>query len=148
MCKIFLGLTGLTTTAVTVVMLSAAAAPAQEATLYKSPQCSCCENYANYLRENGFEVTVKPTHDLVAINREAGLPENFEGCHTAFIDDYVISGHVPVATVRKVLDERPAIKGVTLPGMPMGSPGMSGRKIEPFTIYGFGNDEPKVYAVE
>ena len=151
MRKIILGLSGLSVAAaaaVTAVMLSAGPAPAQEATLYKNPQCGCCENYASYLRENGFEVTVKPTHDLGAINREAGLPENFEGCHTVFIDDYVVSGHVPVGTVQKLLAERPAIKGITLPGMPMGSPGMGGAKTEPFTVYGFGDGAPKVYAIE
>ena len=122
MRKIILGAT-LPAAALTALMLSAGAAPAQEATLYKTPQCGCCENYADHLRENGFEVTVKPTHDLPSINREAGLPEEFAGCHTMFIDGYAISGHVPVDTVRKVLDESPAIKGITLPGMPMGSPG-------------------------
>ncbi|MCH2393079.1 MULTISPECIES: DUF411 domain-containing protein [Oceanibaculum] len=121
---------------------------AQEATLYKNPQCGCCEAYADYLRDNGFTVTVKPTHELVAMSREAGIPDDFQGCHLAFIDDYVVSGHVPVATVNRLLSEHPDIKGVTLPGMPMGSPGMSGAKTEPFTIYAVGDGKPSVYAVE
>ncbi len=123
-------------------------AAAEEVTLYKNPQCGCCESYADYLRENGFDVTVKPTHELVPMSRAAGIPDNFQGCHLAFIDDYVVSGHVPVATVDRLLTERPAIKGVTLPGMPQGSPGMSGTKTGPFTVYTVGETQPSVYAVE
>lgn len=125
-----------------------AGAAAEEVTLYKNPQCGCCEGYADYLRKNGFTVTVEPTHELVPMSRAAGIPDNFQGCHLAFIDDYVVSGHVPVATVDRLLTERPAIKGVTLPGMPQGSPGMSGTKTGPFTVYTVGETQPSVYAVE
>jgi len=123
-------------------------ADTQEVTLYKNPQCGCCEGYAEYLRENGFSVDVKPTHELVKMSREAGLPEGFQGCHLSFIDGYIVSGHVPVGTVNKLLTERPDVKGITLPNMPMGSPGMSGEKTEPFTIYSIGEGEPEIYAVE
>lgn len=122
---------------------------AEDVTLYKNPQCGCCEAYADYLRDNGFTVTVKPTHELVPMSRAAGIPDDFQGCHLAFIDQYVVSGHVPVKTVKRLLTERPDIKGVTLPGMPMGSPGMSGTKSAPFTIYTVdGGGRPDVYAVE
>lgn len=114
------------------------AAPAfagdKDVTLYKNPQCGCCEGYADYLRANGFTVTTKPTHDLAEMSRQAGIPDEFQGCHLSFIEGYVVSGHVPVGTVEKLLTERPEIKGVTLPGMPMGSPGMSGRKEAPFEM--------------
>lgn len=106
----------------------------KDVTLYKNPQCDCCEGYADYLRENGFDVTVKATHDLAEMSREAGISDEFQGCHLSFVDGYVVSGHVPVGTVEKLLTERPDIKGVTLPGMPMGSPGMSGTKEAPFEI--------------
>jgi hypothetical protein len=66
------------------------------ATLYKNPQCSCCEGYAAYLRENGFTVDVKPSNDLAQISADAGVPTNMEGCHTMFVDGYVVDGHVPV----------------------------------------------------
>ncbi|MGD9724790.1 MAG: DUF411 domain-containing protein [Alphaproteobacteria bacterium] len=120
------------------------------ATLYKNPQCSCCEGYAAYLRDNGFKVDVKPTNDLAEISRKAGVPEKLEGCHTAFIDGYVVDGHVPVKVVRRLLSERPAIAGITLPGMPMGSPGMNGNKTGPFTVYAVTKDgkAPTVYATE
>lgn len=121
---------------------------ATEVTLYKNPQCGCCEGYADYLRQNGFTVTVQPTHDLTSMSRDAGIPEDFQGCHLSMIEGYAVSGHVPVNTVNKLLTERPQIKGITLPGMPMGSPGMSGNKTEPFTVYEIGEGEPKVYAVE
>ena len=130
--------------------LSAApVAAAEEVTLYKNPQCGCCEAYADYLRENGFEVEVKPTHELAKISREAGIPEDVQGCHTAFLGDYVVSGHVPVEVVNRMLEEEPEIDGVTLPGMPMGSPGMGGTKQEPFKILAVEDGAtPTVYAVE
>ncbi len=118
------------------------------ATIYKTPNCGCCEQYANYMRRNGFEVTVKPTHDLTLIKRRYGVPEKFDGCHTMLIDGYVVEGHVPLNTINRLLTERPSIKGITLPGMPQGSPGMSGTKHAPFTIYEFGQGRPKVYSVE
>ena len=118
------------------------------ATLYKNPNCSCCEGYANHLRKNGFKVVVKATHELGRISREAGVPSNFQGCHMTFIDGYVVGGHVPVKTVRKLLTERPKIKGISLPGMPLGSPGMGGRKNKSWKIYSVGQGAPKLYATE
>jgi hypothetical protein len=106
----------------------------KDVTLYKNPECGCCEGYADYLRQNGFSVTVKPTHVLAAISRDAGIPDEAQGCHLSMIDGYAVSGHVPIGTVKKLLTERPDIKGVTLPGMPMGSPGMSGTKEGPFEM--------------
>ena len=119
-------------------------------TLYKNPQCGCCENYAAYLRENGFTVDVKPTNDLAQISSDAGVPGDFEGCHTAIIEGYVVDGHVPVTVIQKLLSERPAIAGITLPGMPMGSPGMNGPKTGPFTVFAVTKDgkAPTVYAVD
>jgi len=120
------------------------------AVLYKNPQCSCCEGYAAYLRENGFVVDVKPTNDLAEISQKAGVPEKLQGCHAMFVDRYVVDGHVPVNVVRKLLSERPAIAGLTLPGMPTGSPGMVGEKTQPFVVYADTKDgkAPTVYATE
>ena len=109
-------------------------------TLYKSPECGCCEGYADYLRQRGFAVTTKPTNDLAEISRKAGIPPDLQGCHTAFIGDYVVDGHVPVEAINRLLAEHPASKGITLPGMPEGSPGMSGEKAGPLTIYAIGPD--------
>ncbi len=121
---------------------------ATEAVIYKNPDCGCCENYADYLRDNGFKVTVKPTHELSAMSRDHGIPDDLQGCHLGLIDGYVVSGHVPISVVTKLLQERPAIKGVTLAGMPLGSPGMGGKKNEPWKIYAVGDGDPKLYATE
>ena len=143
-------LTRLTAVAALLAVSSPTLAETIKATLYKNPQCSCCENYAAYLRKNGFEVDVKPTNDLAQISRKAGVPETFQGCHTMFVNGYVIDGLVPINTVRKLLSEKPAIAGITLPGMPLGSPGMGGSKEGPFTIYAITKDGavPSVYATE
>jgi hypothetical protein len=130
------------------LVTAAHADSSKEMTLWKNPNCTCCDAYAEYLTRHGFKVTSKPTHDLSAKSRAAGIPDDFQGCHLGMIDGYVVSGHVPVATVNKLLTERPNIKGITLPGMPLGSPGMTGEKEEPFTIYTIGSERPNVYAVE
>jgi hypothetical protein len=140
----------LATALATLVLPLPAIAEPLRATLYKNPQCSCCESYATYLRRHGFEVDVKPTNDLMQISAKAGVPEQLQGCHTMFVDGYVVDGHVPVNLIRKLLSERPAIAGIALPGMPAGSPGMTGLKQGPFTIYSVTKDgaPPQVYATE
>ena len=120
----------------------------KQVTLYKDPQCSCCEGYADYLRKNGFEVKVVNTHDLALIKEENGVPANLQGCHTSMIDGYVVEGHVPVDVLNRLLTEKPKIKGISLPGMPEGSPGMTGRKSAPFTIYEITEGQRHVYATE
>ncbi len=146
--KIFIGVLLAGAALATAYSLSNRTAQATNVTLYKNPQCGCCENYADYLRQNGFSVVVKPTHELAAMSRMAGIPDDFQGCHLSMIDGFAVSGHVPVATVDKLLRERPDIKGITLPGMPMGSPGMNGTKTGPFTIYEIGDGDSTVYAVK
>lgn len=136
------------TAGVCFVPLSAHAAPIR-VILYKNPQCDCCEGYAAYLRQNGFAVDVRLSNDLATISRKAGVPEELEGCHISMIDGYVVEGHVPIAAIRKLLAERPAITGITLPGMPMGSPGMAGQKQEPFVIYAVAKDgKSQIYMTE
>ena len=136
------------TTIATLSVLARADDAPRHVTVYKDPQCSCCEGYADYLRHNGFDVTVVNTHDLALMNEEAGVPSELQGCHLAKVDGYVIGGHVPVDIVNRLLSEKPAIKGVTLPGMPMGSPGMTGTKTAPFKIYEITDGPPHVYATE
>ncbi len=90
---------------------------------------------------------MKPTNDLAEISRKAGIPEDLQGCHTSFIGGYVVDGHVPVKTIRKLLDEKPAIVGITLPGMPPGSPGMTGEKTGSSIVYAVSRDgaAPRVF---
>lgn len=140
---------GLTATAITIAAAPAWAAPSPvQVTLYKDPECSCCANYADYLRKSGFAVTVIGTHDLPLMNDQLGVPAEFQGCHLAKVNGYVVEGHVPVDVVKRLLAEKPKIKGITLPGMPAGAPGMYGTKTGPFTIYALGSTPLKVYATE
>ena len=126
----------------------ALAEEAKAATLYKNPECSCCEEYAKYLQRNGYTIKVVATHDLSAIKRQHSVPEPLEGCHTLVVGQYVVEGHVPLKHIDRLLAEKPAIKGISLPGMPLGSPGMTGRKQEAFVIYEIGADPKRVYATD
>jgi hypothetical protein len=120
----------------------------KEATLYKNPECGCCGEYAKLLQQSGFDVQVVDTFDLPSVKREHSVPAALEGCHTTLVDGYVIEGHVPVDIVQRLLREKPAIKGISLPGMPPGSPGMMGEKTAPFTVYEISDEKDKVYATE
>lgn len=124
-----------------------------DATLYKDPNCGCCAEYAKVLQGQGFAVTVRETPALDALRRMAGVPDKLASCHTMTIGGYVVEGHVPVAAVRKLLGEKPAARGIALPGMPLGSPGMNGPKESPFVVYEIGTQreisgQPKVFMVE
>lgn len=125
-----------------------AAEPARQGTMFKNPECGCCEEYATYLRANGFDISVKPIADLQSIKRFLGVPEALESCHSLAIDGYVVEGHVPLNAVNRLLTERPSIRGIALPGMPLGSPGMNGPKTEPFVVYEISQGRPKVFAIE
>lgn len=115
--------------------LSATGDEKVQATLYKNPDCTCCEKYADYLRSNGFDVTVIEHPNMTLIKQKHGVREDLEGCHTTLVGGYVAEGHVPLVALKRLLSEKPAIKGISLPGMPEGSPGMSGTKEGAFTIY-------------
>ena len=119
-----------------------------EATLYKQPFCSCCDGHAEHLRANGFKVTVVETKNMSPIKQKHNVPQEFEGCHSIEIGGYVVEGHVPAKIIRKLLKERPPIRGISLPGMPDGSPGMSGTKREPFVIYEISENRGKVFATD
>lgn len=123
-----------------------------KATVYKDPNCGCCHEYVGYLRQNGFEVEVVDTGDLMSIKQQAGVPAALEGCHSTLVGGYVVEGHVPANAVKRLLQEKPSIRGISLPGMPLGSPGMDGEKEGPFVVYEIPNADaggaPKVYATE
>jgi hypothetical protein len=114
----------------------------KQATIYKDPNCGCCTGHAEYLERNGYKVKIVETDNIDGVKRMAGIPEVLGSCHTAMIDRYVVEGHVPVKAIDKLLAEKPDVKGISLPGMPMGSPGMNGEKEEPFVVYSFGNGKP------
>lgn len=118
------------------------------ATLYKNPGCECCEGYADYLRAAGIAVTVIATDELDKIRTEHGVPPELAGCHAMLIDGYAVDGHVPLASITRLLAERPAVTGIALPGMPMGSPGMGGTREGPFRIMAFSAGEPTLFGLE
>jgi len=95
-----------------------------EIIVYKSPSCSCCALWASYLRDSGFKVTVQAMNDVDSMRQQFGVPAPLAACHTARVGGYTIVGHVPVADIERLLKERPAIAGLAVPGMPVGSPGM------------------------
>lgn len=121
-----------------------------KAVLYRNPNCECCLGYAKYLRGNGFEVTVDSRQDLASIRKQLHVPESLVGCHVMVIGAYAVEGHVPVNTLNKLLAKHPDIIGISLPGMPTGTPGMGGPKRGPFRIYEIAKDSaaPKMFAVE
>lgn len=92
--------------------------------VYKSPTCGCCGDWVEHMKEAGFEVEVHDVDDVNAIKAQNGVDRRLASCHTALIDGYVLEGHVPARDVRKLLEERPAVLGLAVPGMPAGSPGM------------------------
>jgi hypothetical protein len=102
------------------------AATAQRLVVYKSPTCGCCGSWVDYLRAAGFQVDVNDVSDtrLDEISRDSGVPASATSCHTARIGGYVVVGHVPVETIRRMLREKPAITGIAVPGMIAGTPGM------------------------
>ncbi|GAB5604803.1 DUF411 domain-containing protein [Sideroxyarcus sp. TK5] len=118
-------------------------------TVYKSPTCGCCEKYVDYLRDNGFKVQAINENDMDAVKKRYGV-SHIASCHTARIGGYVVEGHVPVGAIRKLLKEKPAIIGISAPGMPMNSPGMGEMKKGTLTIYSVPKDrqEPYVFSVE
>ena len=109
-------------------------------TVYKSPTCGCCTKWVNYLREQGFQVTAHEISDLTPIKKKYGVPNAITACHTAIVDGYVVEGHVPADVILRLLKERPKVVGITVPGMPMGSPGMEGDYSEPYDILTFDQD--------
>lgn len=115
--------------------------------MYKNPQCPCCDRWAAYMEANGFTVETINTPDLASIKAKYHIPTNLEGCHTAIIDGYVVEGLVPAKYVKQMLSEHVAARGLSLPGMPVGAPGMPGEKAGPLTVYTLGsNATPKVFA--
>ena len=101
------------------------------------------------MRENGFPVTVADAGDLAAVKEQYHVPPELQSCHTAIVDGYVVEGHVPVTEIARMLSERPAIAGIAVPGMPIGSPGMEveGSAPQPYEVVAFtAEGEMSVYA--
>ncbi len=121
-------------------------AGAPEAMVYKSPACGCCNKWAEHLEAAGFKVRTKDVRDMTAVKVEHGITAQLASCHTAIIDGYVVEGHVPADAIMRMLDERPDIAGLAVPGMPIGSPGMEGAIMEKYDILAFDeNGDTQIY---
>lgn len=110
---------------------------ASEVVVYKSPTCGCCKDWVKHLEANGFKVKTQDVSDVTPHKIKHGVRAELASCHTALVDGYVLEGHVPAADLKRLLRERPAIKGLAVPGMPMGSPGMEGPYKEPYKVLTF-----------
>lgn len=132
--------------ATTVPAQPAAAAGAAAAlpvmTVYKSPTCGCCKNWVDHVEAEGFQVEVHDLDDMSEIKAEAGVPERARSCHTAIVGGYAIEGHVPAATIKRLLREKPGVAGLAVPGMPTGSPGMEvpGQPADKYDVVAFDRD--------
>lgn len=93
-------------------------------TVYKNPTCACCEGWADHLRESGFRVEMKEGEDLMKVKQRLGVAPDLASCHTAEAGGFAIEGHVPAELIRQLLADRPDVRGLTVPGMPAGVPGM------------------------
>ncbi len=99
-------------------------AMASEIYVYKNPHCGCCNKWISYLKDQGFTVKTENNSMLPAMKEAVGITSELASCHTAVVDGYVLEGHVPAEDIKRLLEERPDIKGLAVPGMPIGSPGM------------------------
>ena len=112
-------------------------AGATEVVVYKSPTCGCCSKWVDHLREEGFHVTTHNRTDMNTIKAENGITKKLASCHTSLVEGYVIEGHVPARDIKRLLEEKPAVAGLAVPGMPMGSPGMEGAYEDPYVVISF-----------
>jgi hypothetical protein len=126
----------------------AAASRSKAITIYRDPGCGCCDAYAEYLEANGYRVTRVDDRDFDKRSIAAGVPASGLGCHLAEVGGYIVSGLVPAEIIERLVRERPAITGITLPGMPANAPGMAPDKTGTLKIYGFGDDGVTVYSEE
>jgi hypothetical protein len=128
--------------AAAIVGVSCTQAPAEttEVTVYKTATCGCCKGWIRHLRANGFAVKAYDVENLDQIARQNGVGPYLRSCHTARVGGYVIEGHVPAQDIKRLLAEKPAVAGLTVPGMPASAPGMDEPGKQPYTVYTFNTD--------
>lgn len=109
-------------------------AQAEDIMVYKSPTCGCCKKWVNHLRKEGFNVKTKDYRDMKPIKQTIGVKGQYQSCHTAKVGKYFIEGHVLAKDIKKLLKDKPDIKSLAVPGMPMGSPGMEGHRKDKYNV--------------
>ncbi|PQJ88655.1 DUF411 domain-containing protein [Aliivibrio sifiae] len=120
------------------VLFSSSAFASTEVMTYKSPYCGCCSEWVEHMEENGFTVKIEDHEDMNPIKEKLGVEPRLASCHTAVIDGYVFEGHIPAADIKKFLADPRDFKGLAVPGMPMGSPGMEyGDKKDKYQVVAF-----------
>lgn len=109
-----------------------------EIEVYRSPSCACCSKWIAHLEQNNFKVKDFVTNNVQAKKDEMAVPKNMASCHTAIVNGYVVEGHVPAVDIKKILQLKPKVIGISVPGMPSGTPGMEmgGRK-DPYKVMSF-----------
>ena len=115
-------------------ILSVSLLGAADMTVYKTPTCGCCAKWVEHVRAAGIKVKVVEVPSTAAARSSAGIKEKYGSCHTGMINGYAIEGHVPVADIHRLLKEKPKAKGLAVPGMPMGSPGMEGPYKDAYSV--------------
>ena len=111
-----------------------------EITVYKTPTCGCCGKWVSHLESNGFKVNAINQNDLSSLKQQLGIAPSLQACHTAKIGNYFVEGHVPASDIKKMLATKPNIQGITVPGMPMGSPGMEGARKDNYDVLAINKD--------
>jgi hypothetical protein len=124
--------------------LSLAAAPPQ-VTVYKTATCGCCGKWIEHLRANGFVVNVQNVASTAAYRLKYGVPENLQSCHTAVVNGYALEGHVPAREIQRLLQSGAKAKGLAVPGMPAGSPGMEGPRKDAYSVVLFDAEGASIY---
>lgn len=108
-----------------------------EVTVFHSKHCGCCKKWMAHLERDGFKVISKEVADVNSVKTNLKVPGSLSSCHTAVVGGYIVEGHVPVEAIKKLLASRPQVKGIGVPGMPMGSPGMEGPYSERYSVNSF-----------
>jgi hypothetical protein len=113
-----------------------------EAKVFLTPTCGCCGKWSDHLEAAGFKVTREVTNELESVPARQRVPQQMRTCHTAVVGKYLVEGHVPADVIKQLLKENPAIAGIAVPGMPIGSPGMEvqGQFPRPYSVLAFKAD--------
>src|SRR3989338_3019897 len=109
-------------------------------TIFKDSSCGCCGVYSQYMGKRGYGTEVITKQNMDEVKNGYNMPYSMRSCHTTVMGDYFVEGHMPVEAIEKLMAEKPDIAGIALPGMPSGSPGMTGSKLSDFVVYAVHKD--------